>query len=92
MWFNKIVSHDSRGKSKGPLSYFMSEWNLGGVQRDLKYFEAYPNNNNDEIIDLCIDNLQDTIEYLKLLKTTATPAEQESFIKKITKKWKKLHT
>jgi hypothetical protein len=67
----------------------MSEWNLGGVQRDLKYLESFPNNNNDELIDLEIEELQETIEYLKLLKTSATPAEREQFIKNFQKNWKK---
>ena len=87
MWFTKIVKRGHA--SKGPLSYFMSEWNLGGVQRDLKYLESFPNNNNDELIDLEIEELQETIEYLKLLKTSATPAEREQFIKNFQKNWKK---
>lgn len=87
MWFKTIVNRGR--KTKGPLSYFMSEWNLGGVQRNLKYLENYPNINNDELIDLEIETLQETIEYLKLFKTSAKPEERELFIKNFVKNWKK---
>ena len=86
MWFTTIVQRGR--KSKGPLSYFMSEWNLGSVQRNLKFIEGYPNNNNDELIDLEIEALQETIEYLKLFRTSTKPEERELFIKNFGKNWK----
>lgn len=86
-WFETLIN---RGHTtKGPLNYFMKVWNLEYLIKDITFFETHTSQSTDEIIDLGIEKLEETIEYLKMLKSTTTPEEREKFIKKLKKDWKK---